>query len=84
MRDSRCFLEVCDAVQCAHQNLAVIHRDLKPGNIFVDGSGRVKLLDFGIAKVLTGAHGEGADLALCQSSDDSAVHKSGAGARTPA
>lgn len=57
------FLEVCDAVQYAHQNL-VIHRDLKPGNIFVDASGRVKLLDFGIAKVLTGAGGEGADLTL--------------------
>lgn len=46
------FLEVCEAVLYAHQNL-VIHRDLKPGNIFVDRSGRVKLLDFGIAKVLS-------------------------------
>ncbi|MFN0150179.1 MAG: protein kinase domain-containing protein [bacterium] len=45
------FLDVCDAVLYAHQNL-VIHRDLKPGNILVDRSGRVKLLDFGIAKVL--------------------------------
>jgi WD40 repeat protein/serine/threonine protein kinase len=45
------FLEVCEAVLYAHQNL-VIHRDLKPGNILVDRTGRVKLLDFGIAKVL--------------------------------
>ncbi len=48
----RLFLDVCEAVLYAHQNL-VIHRDLKPGNIFVDQSGRVKLLDFGIAKVLS-------------------------------
>ncbi|HEX7879032.1 MAG TPA: serine/threonine-protein kinase, partial [Candidatus Eisenbacteria bacterium] len=45
------FLEICEAVQYAHQNL-VVHRDLKPGNILVDVHGHVKLLDFGIAKVL--------------------------------
>jgi eukaryotic-like serine/threonine-protein kinase len=43
------FMRVCDAVAYAHRNL-VIHRDLKPGNIFVSESGEVKLLDFGIAK----------------------------------
>jgi serine/threonine-protein kinase len=47
----RLFLEVCAAVRHAHQNL-VIHRDLKPANIVVDTTGRVKLLDFGIAKLL--------------------------------
>ncbi|GHC03410.1 serine/threonine-protein kinase [Thermomonas carbonis] len=45
------FLQVLDAVRYAHRNL-VVHRDLKPSNLLVDGDGRVKLLDFGIAKQL--------------------------------
>lgn len=44
------FLQICEAVNYAHSHL-IVHRDLKPGNIFVDASGQVKLLDFGIAKV---------------------------------
>jgi serine/threonine protein kinase/tetratricopeptide (TPR) repeat protein len=46
------FLQVLAAVDHAHKHL-VVHRDLKPSNILVDLEGQVKLLDFGIARLLT-------------------------------
>jgi eukaryotic-like serine/threonine-protein kinase len=53
----RLFLKVCEAVSHAHRNL-VVHRDLKPGNIFVAPDGTPKLLDFGVAKLLAADPGK--------------------------
>ncbi len=47
------FVDVCNAVHAGHQR-GVIHRDLKPGNILVDNAGRVKIIDYGVARVTAG------------------------------
>jgi serine/threonine protein kinase/FKBP-type peptidyl-prolyl cis-trans isomerase len=46
-----CFTQVLDAFHYAH-NKGIVHRDVKPSNIFIEPSGTVKILDFGIAKLL--------------------------------
>lgn len=51
----RLFSVVADAVQNAHRSL-IVHRDIKPSNIMVTGDRQVKLLDFGIAKLLAADH----------------------------
>src|ERR1700732_1804888 len=57
------FLQVCSAVQLAHQ-LLIVHRDLNPGNILVTSDGVPRLLDFGIAKLLDPDTGEGSEPTL--------------------
>jgi serine/threonine protein kinase len=64
--------QICDALQYAHDH-GVVHRDIKPENVLLDKEGRVKIADFGIAKLVGGKVASGQWSVASESSPQSAA-----------
>ena len=75
------FVAICDAVESAHA-AKVVHRDLKPRNVRVAGDGQVKLLDFGIARLLAPDARAGTTRQLALTPEFAAPEQLGGGAVT--
>ncbi|MBN3583633.1 serine/threonine protein kinase [Algoriphagus aestuarii] len=71
------FFQVCAAVQYAHQNL-IVHLDLKPQNIIVNKDGQVRLLDFGVSKILEDSEDRASSFTLAYASPEQ-IEKKDAG-----
>lgn len=68
------FLQVCDAIRYAHQSL-IIHLDLKPANIIVNDQGMVKLLDFGVSRLLEDKLDQAGSFTLAYASPEQIRHE---------
>ncbi len=65
--------QICDALQFAHDQ-GIVHRDIKPENILLDRRGRVKVADFGLAKLVGGSGRAGSPLPAAGTREDDSAH----------